>query len=378
MTSWTQKELRELVQVQTETRDDSAGSVAAVASRAVELVAARGGTMTAERLRGVLSNADAFLDAKEAAEVRQHIVALGDEIATLRAKVAELGAFKAYVHQRLDEANIPTHPSGPHSTEGCRIGHPLDIALARLKPSGQVAEDVNWLLHEHHHRNEPPDAYTTRVQRLAALAQRTQEAEKDATTLRNESMTLYATLQRLRSSADVAESQLRAIRERAEDPHGMREAGGRAKAEQGDGWTDATVAAAIARWAVDGNPPGTSESSPTDVEPGSTLTERGTRRYPCSPTCTHDDAATPGHAARVAERSKAFSEAASPDAGAVEETDDSREAIERVADEDAYDRGAEAMRAACWEAIGTVLGREGMEPSFLFDELKAAIEGAVL
>lgn len=43
---------------------------------------------------------------------------------------AKLQAFKDFVHRRLDEAGIPTHPDGPHSKEGCRIGDRLDIALA--------------------------------------------------------------------------------------------------------------------------------------------------------------------------------------------------------------------------------------------------------
>ena len=40
--------------------------------------------------------------------------------------------FKEYVHARLDEAGIPTHPEGPHSAEGCRVGDRLDIALDAL------------------------------------------------------------------------------------------------------------------------------------------------------------------------------------------------------------------------------------------------------
>lgn len=41
-----------------------------------------------------------------------------------------LMAFKAYVHTRLDDAGVPTHPEGPHSAAGCRIGDRLDIVLA--------------------------------------------------------------------------------------------------------------------------------------------------------------------------------------------------------------------------------------------------------
>jgi hypothetical protein len=46
-----------------------------------------------------------------------------------RAEADALRAFKAYVHQRLDDAGVPTHPDGPHSKEGCRVGDRLDILI---------------------------------------------------------------------------------------------------------------------------------------------------------------------------------------------------------------------------------------------------------
>lgn len=45
------------------------------------------------------------------------------------ARVNELWRFKSYVHQRLDEAGVPSHPGGKHSEAGCRIGDRLDLAL---------------------------------------------------------------------------------------------------------------------------------------------------------------------------------------------------------------------------------------------------------
>jgi len=50
-------------------------------------------------------------------------------IEELQRRVAERQAFKDFVHRRLDEAGIPTHPDGPHSKEGCRIGDRLDLVL---------------------------------------------------------------------------------------------------------------------------------------------------------------------------------------------------------------------------------------------------------
>lgn len=53
-----------------------------------------------------------------------------DEIKRLQAQVESLSKFKAYVHQRLDDAGIPTDPDSPHKAQGCRIGGRLDVLLA--------------------------------------------------------------------------------------------------------------------------------------------------------------------------------------------------------------------------------------------------------
>jgi hypothetical protein len=49
-------------------------------------------------------------------------------------EVIHLRKFKQYVHDRLDQAQIPTHPDGEHSKAGCRVGDRLDIALAKATP----------------------------------------------------------------------------------------------------------------------------------------------------------------------------------------------------------------------------------------------------
>lgn len=60
----------------------------------------------------------------------------------------ELRAFKTYVHDRLDVAGIPTHPNGPHSAAGCRIGDRLDIALAAAREAEELRawqrEAIEW------------------------------------------------------------------------------------------------------------------------------------------------------------------------------------------------------------------------------------------
>jgi hypothetical protein len=45
------------------------------------------------------------------------------------AEALKLRAFKDFVHRRLDSAGVPTHPDGPHSKEGCRVGDRLDIVI---------------------------------------------------------------------------------------------------------------------------------------------------------------------------------------------------------------------------------------------------------
>mgnify|MGYP000887063166 CR=1 FL=1 len=48
------------------------------------------------------------------------------------AEIGRLQAFKDYVHKRLDEAGVPTHPEGRPASEGCRIGERLDLVFGRL------------------------------------------------------------------------------------------------------------------------------------------------------------------------------------------------------------------------------------------------------
>jgi TolA-binding protein len=95
-------------------------------------------------------------------------------------------------------------------------------------------------------------------------------------------------------------------------------------------------------------------------------------RYPCSPTCTHDDAAKPGHQERVKERSEAVI-ATLRDSRP--ETEESREVIESEAESHAYERGAEAMRAACCEAVQRECQKYGLR-EYVAQSFKAAIEGS--
>lgn len=53
-------------------------------------------------------------------------------------EIQKLNKFKEYVHKRLDDAGIKTHPEGEHSKHGCRIGDRLDIALLK-REQGEIS-----------------------------------------------------------------------------------------------------------------------------------------------------------------------------------------------------------------------------------------------
>ncbi len=58
-----------------------------------------------------------------------HAKAMGQLAETL----ARLAAFKAYVHERLDQAGVPADPESIHKAAGCRVGGRLDWLLAQLE-----------------------------------------------------------------------------------------------------------------------------------------------------------------------------------------------------------------------------------------------------
>lgn len=59
-----------------------------------------------------------------------------NQIAELIAQRDALLRFKTFVHDRLTAAGVPTHPDGPHTREGCRIGDRLDLVLGPIHPGG--------------------------------------------------------------------------------------------------------------------------------------------------------------------------------------------------------------------------------------------------
>lgn len=64
---------------------------------------------------------------REAEELSASAINRNDRLLAVIDERDHLQKFKDFVHKRLDEIGIPTHPEGKHSKEGCRIGDRLDI-----------------------------------------------------------------------------------------------------------------------------------------------------------------------------------------------------------------------------------------------------------
>jgi hypothetical protein len=84
-----------------------------------------------------------------------------------------LRRFKDFVHRRLDEMGIPSHPDGEYSKAGCRIGDRLDIvqnAIAIRDAYATAARVI--MLHLQPYCNVPdgtPDLIIAEAARRAAL-----------------------------------------------------------------------------------------------------------------------------------------------------------------------------------------------------------------
>jgi hypothetical protein len=110
---------------------------------APEPAAALESRVTKEMVLGAIDKAHAEANAKverlsddvKTLEFANHMhvqrhATLTAELADARAKAEAGEKYKAYTHQRLDEAGIETHPNGKHSKAGCRIGDRLDLLVA--------------------------------------------------------------------------------------------------------------------------------------------------------------------------------------------------------------------------------------------------------
>lgn len=101
-----------------------------------------GAEATLREIEQIIPRNEAHRDYAETVMLRLFCVDDADRhvISQLEARVRELEKFKAYVHQRLDDAGIDTHPDGSHSKEGCRVGDRLDEVLGRLRALAERME----------------------------------------------------------------------------------------------------------------------------------------------------------------------------------------------------------------------------------------------
>lgn len=367
-------------------------AIRAIMTRAVELAAARAGTVTAEetaRLRADLEQGEYWGMKRQAALLDSHTTQ-GATVVTLQAKVAEL-------------ENERTALLEQHRREIETVARSRDALQAKVGELDRMwrAEKTTADRYE-----EERDTFRAEVERL-----KTENAQASAACTNLSERGDY-----WKQRAMTAESRFAAIRERVENKV---EAGHRLRmaivyTEPTRAWSAAKYedrAAEFGRWLLEGdapNPSTTSNGSSTmapdqqhadlqrltgaDPEKAKKIRaphafvagpdgssdfchfsdgdrmcgwERSAHQWPCSPTCTHDDAAQEGHPERVKERSEAVAA-------------DLNRAAERSSDwwtgySEGHDVGADKMRAACLEAVTNYMraGFGGMPPA-----LKAAVEGA--
>jgi hypothetical protein len=354
----------------------SRAEVEAIMTRSVELVAARGGTMTAEDLALRLSR------------LRRALASFGTEFAGLldqslheiERHIAAQGARVAVLEEERDEAR------------GNVEGNENAWRLADARADAAVAE-----------ADQLRDRLTASEDSVRELTRRAQqaEAERDAAAKLAEQRRqdrLDALSVKTTEGLSASEWVLRAGKaERERDELKARR-------------TTLSAAGQVSSEHVDkaGNHPEIPESSTAsarrltiaelesilespegtyciEVQPNGEV--RAAKRYPCSPACTHDDARTPGRPERVKERSESFAHGAL----GLPTPEERREAMARFVDPNtppfdpmvdlspseyhAYEQGAEAMRAACWEAVQPLLQRMGID-HITQHEFKHAIEGA--
>jgi hypothetical protein len=411
---WGKEERRELGFAVIEARRTNADEVEATATRAVELAAARGGTMTASERAELGDYADGLADGRPvlASLIRQSLKAsavLGARNSVLE---AERDALKAELHhlredwtttwrERAETAEselarlkanhpAPSESSGQVAEDERALSLTIDAAcedatfeakwgekdraaLSRLAAGAQREETLRgWLadLTEMLLGERPVGAMPgTTKDALRAVLKARDDAQQQVGRLTAHLSRVVGERDGLLAGLDLLKGEMDAIRKRSLAAVTIR-------AKIGVNGISAAMA-----WVVDGpqcvacgeepvtqleqDPPALGAKCAAAVAPGATFNEHGAKRYPCSDTCTHDDAATPGHPERVKERSEAVTAAVD-----VPEDYDWGES-----EPDPYQRGSEAMRAACWEAAQARCERWGFSDGFRAD-LKAAIEGA--
>lgn len=327
----------------------SDAEVVAIMDSARNALAANGGAMTAGTLVSVLGLL-AESAPQTADDLRQHIAAQGAKVAALKDDRRHTTADALRERLRVCQAERTALEVltwdlvrvGVLMFEGAEERADANArAVARLKPSGHAAEDVSRAALMVGSREKASQARAD-LDCLAALAQHGQEAEGKA-------IEHHEWFRTEKVRADAAESQLRAIRERAT----------KASAELRHAYRPETRDWNLVARAIRILEEVTTPNAP---------------HRPCSPFCA------------AHELSKAQASAVSPETmAAVRKTlgmsEDSSALQEAALDgwEEARERGAEDMRAACWEAVQEVLAKNGWtrHSGQLREDFKAAIDGAV-
>lgn len=398
----------------------------AVASRAVELMAARGGIMDPVTLEQSLSGLER--GTTTTAMVRQHIDAQGARIAALEADLEiatrkrpasfemEKELSKALA-ERDDYRQKMLSEGGKFMAEMQRADRLADEAkglreeLAQWKRGSEVSFYENKATQaarqqevEHRRRVEADLKTETRLhqrtrnklqtmtdlrdgyRKAGALEhERAEKAETETQAWKAEHSAMVIQAKDACALSREQEARIESIRRRAAEtsnlerliaemglPAAMRWVLGDGCLVCGDSATDATPPMLCEKHEAEANERAgntcdgvTCESDPpSDVGAGSEFNDRGEKRYPCSPTCTHDDASTPGHPERVKERSEEI--------GHPEPEMDPREV---TAYEAGHAAGLEDMRAACLNAVQFEMEKRGASREE-WDAMKSAIEGA--
>lgn len=340
-------------------------AVRAIMTRAVELAAARGGTMTAGVVRFELERITQCISSLASDAWREHIAALGARNAVLEAQLTTAQHEVAQMDAAI-RVMVPDIEASMSSTcVWCGTPAPTPVTTDTLR--AHVAGHVKVC--EKHPMRALEERLSAAEEGNRELVSRAQQAESD---LEREKANTRVWLKRCTDAADVLAdvlpgqcgtldlvTKVKHLKERCAT---LSDAGHGAHVDEdpapeyangicGPRPVDSSVICVLPKGHLGDHWDG------TDVE---------TIRYPCSPTCTHDDAATPGHPERVKERSEAVNEAVDVPAD--------HDWGER--EPDPYQRGAEAMRAACLEAAQRVGQTLGLGPTEM-EMFKSAIEGAV-
>lgn len=397
-----------------------------------ELLAARGGTMTAEDLTDALE----YLG-RDAEHTVQH----------LRSHLAVLGARMAVLEKERDARRwVQCTTASNECLGGCRSMTEHDRyrhqqlmgELENLRPVVVLHEDMTRLKREAERERDAALAEVERLntqrdaaeQREAQLRQALEIAEAEAQEQQAHATALDGRVVQLETNC----SGLQAVLDAATDFVGTPLLNRCIELAQLEKLPEAeraerALAARLRRMdeKLQQLREGVIALTKTAVDLAKELGEPAPKvnRYPCSPTCTHDDAAKPGHQERVRLLSgtvakvtgldgtttetgpveapicprcgRRFPGARMPHGGEpcdvppghpervkersallVDVIDAAKDLRKREAGlQRAYDNGAEAMRAACWEAVQGQMRRMGWVASErAWRELKAAIEGA--